>query len=77
MELKEITSKLEDYTAADIVKFLCEKNMSFEVFSSSVIKHGGWDSAEKRKNVKAILNQMDAEAYNAAVVSNSAEAILK
>lgn len=77
MELKEIINKLEDYSAADIVKFLCENNISYGDFSSSVIKHGGWDSAEKRKNVQALLKQKDVEAYSAAVVSNSAEAFIK
>jgi hypothetical protein len=77
MELKEITSRLEDLSAIDIVNYLCENNISFEVFSDEVKKAGGWDSAEKRKNVQASLKQKDNNAYDMAVAANKKEAYQK
>jgi hypothetical protein len=77
MELQEIINRLEDVSAADIVTFLCDNNMSFEVFSDTVKKAGGWDSAEKRKNVQSLLKQKDDDAYNAVVAANTVEAFQK
>jgi len=77
MELKEIIGRLEDLSATDIVNYLCENNISFEVFSDAVKKAGGWDSAEKRKNVQALLKQKDNDAYDVAVAANKAEAYQK
>ncbi|GAP71386.1 hypothetical protein SAMD00024442_11_50 [Candidatus Symbiothrix dinenymphae] len=77
MELKEIINRLEDLSAADIVNFLCENNISFEVFSEAVKKQGGWDSAEKRKNVQLLLKQKDDDAYNTTVAANTVEAFEK
>jgi len=63
MELNAIINKLEDYSAADIAHFLWENNISFGVFSEEVKRQGGWDSAEKRKNVQALLKKKDNDAY--------------
>lgn len=74
MELKNIINNLEKYSSADIVKYLCENNISYEVFSEAVKTNGGWNSAEKRKNIKALFKQKDDNAYNAAIASNTVEA---
>ncbi len=74
MELKNFISKLEDLSAVDIVNFLHENNMSFDVFSDAVRKHSGWDSAEKRRNVKTLLKKKDIDAYNTALAANTADA---
>jgi len=77
MELEQFINQLEGHSAADIVEYLCENNIPFAVFSEAVKKNGGWDSAEKRKNVTALLKQKDGIAYNAAVVANTAVAFHK
>ena len=74
MELNAIINKLEDYSAADIAHFLWENNISFGFFSEEVKRQGGWDSAEKRKNVQALLKKKDNDAYNAAVTANTIDA---
>ncbi len=74
MDLKEIAENIEDWSASDIVHFLFENNLSLEILSDAVRKNGGWDSAEKRKNIHALLKQKDDESFNAAVAANSAEA---
>jgi len=74
MELKEFINKLEGHSAADIVEYLCENNIPFAVFSEAVRKNGGWDSADRRKNVQLLLKQKDDGAYNATVAVNTAEA---
>lgn len=77
MELKEIVNKLEDLSAADIANLLYENNLSFEVFSDAVRKNGGWDSAEKRRNVQTLLTRKDKDDYNAAALANTVEAFQK
>ncbi len=74
MELKEIVNRLEDFSAVDILNYLSEKNISFEVFSDTVKNVGGWDSAEKRKNVQALLKQKDNDIYKSALAKNTVEA---
>ncbi len=77
MEIKEILKNLEDYTASDIVDFLCQNNFSYENFSDAIKNNGGWDSAEKRRNVQALLKQKADEAYNNALAANNVEAFRK
>jgi hypothetical protein len=74
MELKEIINNLENLSAVDIVNLLCEKNISYEVFSAAVKDQGGWDSAEKRKKIQSLFKQKDDDAYKAAVNANTAAA---
>lgn len=73
MELQEIINRLDDLSAADIVNYLCEKNISFEVFSEAVKKASGWDSAEKRKNVKSLLGKKDDELFASATTTKELE----
>jgi len=77
MVLKEIINRLEDWSAADIVDFLCTNNISFEVFSDDVKQAGGWDSADKRNSVKLLLKQKDDDAYNATISENTVDAFKK
>lgn len=77
MELNEIINKLEDWSAIDIVNFISENNLSYEIFSEAVKKQSGWDSAEKRRNVQALLKQKENDAFNAAVSANILEAFQK
>lgn len=77
MELKEVLSRIEDFSAADIVNFLCENNLSYGDLNDAIKKNGGWDSAEKRKNVQELLKQIDRDAYNTAVLANTVEAFQK
>ncbi len=71
MELKEIINRLEDWDAVDLVDFLWTNNISFDVFSIEIRQAGGWDSAEKRNNVKSLLKKKDDDAYNVAVSANT------
>ncbi len=75
--MNEVINRLEDLSATDIVNFLCKDNVSFEVFSEAVKQRGGWDSAEKRKNVQSLLKQKDNDAYNIAVAANTIEEFTK
>lgn len=71
IELKDFIKKLEDYSASDIVTYLIENKYSFEYFSDEVKKHGGWDSAMKRKSVKDQMTNKDDEEFNSAVFANT------
>jgi hypothetical protein len=76
-ELKVFINKLVEWSATDVVNFISKKNISYDLFSDEVKKQGGWDSAEKRKNVQAILKQKDEDAYSVALEANTVEAFQK
>lgn len=75
--MEEVIKNLEDYSETEVAIFLYENNISYEAFSEAVNNNGGWDSAEKRRKVKALLNQKEDDAFNSAVNENTREAFQK
>lgn len=80
MILKDIISHLknhplEDWSVTNIIDYLSINNISFEIFSEAISQTGGWDSAEKRKKVQLLYKQNDIIAYNAAIATNTVDAL--
>lgn len=75
-ELIEFTNNFENYEAAEIVSFLCDNNISYDELDNFMTKNNlRWDSAEKRKSVKSMLQYKENEVYKEAVLINSIESL--